>query len=293
MIRRIQKKFYKFQQKQQMNNFHSHWYLRFGWLDQGFNNLSQLENLFEIHSPHKFTFADCFYAKNQDRHYIFFEEISDKHPVGFLSVFEVFKDGTFTQPQNILKLDYHLSYPCIFQIDNNWYMIPETFSNKTIELWKCIEFPNKWEKHSNLFENISAADSTPFFYKGMWYLFTSTKRDCKKFGDRLDIFFTKDILQPDWKEHPQNPVYRGIQQFRMAGKPFIYNNKLVRPSQDSLKRYGGNIELKEITHLSPTKYEERLLDIISPKWNDMDDGCHSIDVHSDFIVLDAIRLTPK
>ncbi|WP_252354584.1 hypothetical protein, partial [Acinetobacter soli] len=24
-----------------------------------------------------------------------------------------------------------------------------------------------------------------------------------------------------------------------------------------------------------------------------DDGCHTIDVHSNFVVLDAIRLTPK
>lgn len=36
--------------------------------------------------------------------------------------------------------------------------------------------------------------------------FTSTRRDCKKFGDRLDLFFTEDILNPNWQEHPMNPV---------------------------------------------------------------------------------------
>lgn len=41
-------------------------------------------------------------------------------------------------------------------------MIPESSANKTIELWKCTEFPLKWEKHSNLIENIEAVDSTPF-----------------------------------------------------------------------------------------------------------------------------------
>ena len=293
MIRTIQKKWYKFQQNQKSKKFYSHWYIRFGWLDDNFEDLNQLKNLFEIHSPQKFTFADSFYVQNNGHHFIFFEEVDDQHPVGFLSVLEIFKDGTYTSPQTILKLDYHLSYPCVFKVKDDWYMIPETSANKTIELWKCIEFPLKWEKHSNIAENIEAVDSTPFYHEGLWYLFTSTRRNCKKFGDRLDLFFTDDILNPNWQEHPMNPVCKGHQQFRMAGKPFIYKGKLVRPSQDSLKRYGGNIELKAITQLNPTTYEEKPLDVVLPNWNHMDDGCHTINIEGNFIVLDAIRLTPK
>lgn len=293
MMRSLLKKWYKFQQNQQAKKFNSHWYMRFGWLNHPLNHSDQLATLFEIHSPRKFTFADCFYAQENDRHFIFFEEVDDIHPVGFLSVLEVFKDGRYTEPTTILKLDYHLSYPCIFQIENQWYMIPETSANKTIELWKCTNFPYQWEKHSNLMENMEAVDTTPFYHEGLWYLFTSTRRDCKKFGDRLDLFYTEDILNPNWQEHPQNPVCKGHQKFRMAGKPFIYNDKLVRPSQDSLKRYGGNIELKEIVELSPNSYKEQLTEIILPTWHDQDDGCHTINAEADFIVLDAIRLSPK
>lgn len=293
MMRSILKKWYKFQQNQQAKKFDSHWYIRFGWLNAPLKNQDQLKTLFEIHSPRKFTFADCFYAQEGARHFIFFEEVDDVHPVGFLSVVEVFKDGRYSEPQTILKLDYHLSYPCIFKIENTWYMIPETSANKTIELWTCTEFPLKWEKYSNLFENIEAVDSTPFFHQGLWYLFSSTRRDCKKFGDRLDLFYTEDILHGKWKEHPMNPVCKGDQQFRMAGKPFIYNGKLVRPSQDSLKRYGGNIELKEIIELSPISYKEQRLETLLPSWNEQDDGCHTMNVENDFVLLDAIRLSPK
>lgn len=293
ILRRFQKRFFKIQQKIQDLSYESHWYLRFGWLDQDFENSQQLNHLFEIHSPEHFTFADCFYAEHQDRHFIFFEEISADHPVGFLSVVEIFKDGRYTVPKPILKLDYHLSYPCIFQVKNQWYMIPETTKNKTIELWKCTEFPDQWEKQCNLMENISAADSTPFFHNGIWYLFTSTKRQCKKFGDRLDLFYTQDILNPDWKEHPKNPVCSGVLQHRMAGKPFIYQNKLVRPSQDSIKRYGGKIQLNEILHLSPDDYQEQPLDKIKPDWNQNDDGCHTIHIEGRFVVMDAIRLRKK
>ncbi|RFS31795.1 hypothetical protein DYI81_07725 [Acinetobacter sp. SWAC5] len=293
MMRTILKKWYKFQQKQHAKNFDSHWYMRFGWLNAPLKSQQQLNELFEIHSPRKFTFADCFYAQHNDRHFIFFEEVDDIHPVGFLSVLEIFKDGAYTEPQTILKLDYHLSYPCIFKIENDWYMIPETSANKTVELWKCTDFPLRWEKHSNLLEGIEAVDTTPFLHNGMWYLFTSTRRNCKKFGDRLDLFMTKDLLNPNWQEHPQNPVCKGLQQFRMAGKPFSYDGKLVRPSQDSLKRYGGNIELKHIVELSPTTYKEELLEVVLPDWNPQDDGCHTINAEGDFVVLDAIRLTAK
>lgn len=293
LMRLLKKKFYKISQSNNSKDYNSHWYIRFGWLNKPLNNQDQLKDLFEIHSPKKFTFADCFYVEDQRRHFIFFEEVDDQHPVGFLSVLEIFKDGTYTEPQTILKLDYHLSYPCVFKIENDWYMIPETSANKTVELWKCTEFPLKWEKLSNLLEDIEAVDTTPFYHEGIWYLFTSTRRNCKKFGDRLDLFYTEDILQPDWKEHPQNPVCKGQQQFRMAGKPFIYNGKLVRPSQDSLKRYGGNIELKQIIKLSPMVYQEQLLEVILPDWKKEDDGCHTINAENNFVVLDAIRLSAK
>ncbi len=292
-MRYLLKKWYKFKQKKMAQQFDSHWYIRFGWLNEPFTSLNQLNDLYEIHSPQKFTFADSFYAKQDERHYIFFEEVDDQHPVGFLSVMEIFKDGTHSKPKTILKLDYHLSYPCIFQVENDWYMIPETQANKTIELWKCTDFPQVWEKHSNIIEGIEAVDTTPFFHEGMWYLFTSTRRDCKKFGDRLDIFYTEDILNPNWQEHPKNPVCKGHQQLRMAGKPFKYQGKLVRPSQDSLRRYGGNIELKEIVQLSPTAYQEQFITLILPDWNTQDDGCHTINVEDDFVVLDAIRLSAK
>lgn len=292
-MRYLLKKWYKFKQKKMAQQFDSHWYIRFGWLNEPFTSLNQLDDLYEIHSPQKFTFADSFYAKQDERHYIFFEEVDDQHPVGFLSVMEIFKDGSYSPPQTILKLDYHLSYPCIFQVENDWYMIPETQANKTIELWKCTDFPQVWEKHSNIIEGIEAVDTTPLYHDGMWYLFTSTRRDCKKFGDRLDIFYTEDILNPNWQEHPKNPVCKGHQQLRMAGKPFKYQGKLVRPSQDSLKRYGGNIELKEIVQLSPTAYQEQLITLILPDWNTQDDGCHTINVEDDFVVLDAIRLSAK
>ena len=87
MKRTFLKKWYKFQQNQKQKNFDSHWYIRFGWLNEPLNHHDQLKNLFEIHSPKKFTFADCFYVENQGRHFIFFDKESSPITVSFYFIF--------------------------------------------------------------------------------------------------------------------------------------------------------------------------------------------------------------
>jgi hypothetical protein len=51
--------------------------------------------------------------------------------------------------------------------------------------------------------------------------------------------------------------------------------------------------LKEIIQLSPTVYQEQLLEVVLPDWNSEDDGCHTINAENNFVVLDAIRLSAK
>ncbi|MFV5453753.1 hypothetical protein [Acinetobacter towneri] len=292
MMRTILKKWYKFQQDHRSKKFDSHWYIRFGWQKNPLEE-NQLNNLFEIHSPKKFTFADCFYAEENNRHFIFFEEVDDQHPVGFLSVTEVFKDGHHTEPQPILKLDYHLSYPCIFKHENTWYMIPETSRNKTIELWECTDFPLHWKLNRVLVDNIQAADTTPYFHDGYWYLFTTLKhKNCKKYGNELHIFYSQDLFSSSWTAHPQNPVKKSLLQVRPAGHLCHIDGQLIRPSQDSLKRYGGSLDLNIVSTLSPTQYAEKFFKKLDSEWHPEDNGCHTFNFNGNFVVMDAIRETP-
>ena len=63
-------------------------------------------------------------------------------------------------------------------------------------------------------------------------------------------------------------------------------------SQDCVRRYGYGLNLSEITVLSPTSYEERLLWRVSGEgaggWRAM----HHLDWSNGLIVLDAQRLVP-
>jgi hypothetical protein len=49
------------------------------------------------------------------------------------------------EPFAVLERSYHLSYPFIFRWGSDIFMIPETSDNRTVEVYRAVEFPGKWE----------------------------------------------------------------------------------------------------------------------------------------------------
>jgi len=292
LLRYLQKKLYERKAVKQSKSFHDQWYIRFGWKE--FSPNQDYSSLFSIQPPKDRFYADPFPIEYENHFYIFFEEYEFANPIGYISVVEVFKDGSHGEVRPIIKMPYHLSYPCLFWHENTLYMLPETSNNKTIELWKCLEFPYHWEKSHTLINDILAADTTPFFFQDTWFLFTSTKENVKKYGTRLDLFWSDDIFSNQWHPHPLNPVKKNLLYERPAGYIIQNHGKLYRPVQDSIRRYGARMELREILHLSKTAYSEKMAAAIEPNQITKDNlGCHTLNYAGDFMVLDAIQLLPK
>ena len=44
-------------------------------------------------------------------------------------------------------------------------MVPESSENRSVDLYECVKFPNKWVKKCTILENIQAVDSTIFKFK--------------------------------------------------------------------------------------------------------------------------------
>ena len=83
--------------------------------------------------------------------------------------------GNYSNPTRILEKDYHMSYPFLFEHKNELYMIPETSKNKTIDLYKCVDFPEKWEFKLTLIKDIEAVDSTILFHNNLFWLFCNVR----------------------------------------------------------------------------------------------------------------------
>lgn len=247
----IRKKFYREQ-----------WLLLF----KNETNPSTSVNDFKIIKPPKDRFwADPILVQKENKNYLFFEELPFSTNRGFLSVVEINENGLSGSVTPILEKPYHLSYPFIFELEDKYYMIPESNENKDIQLYECTNFPNEWKHKMNLMTDLVAVDTTLFFHNEKWWMFTVIS-ECKGIGknDELFLFYADTPLTKDWKSHPQNPVISDVRRARPGGSIYIHDGKIIRPSQDCSKKYGYGINLNEIEILTETEYREKPIQHIAP-----------------------------
>lgn len=233
--------------------------------------------------------ADPFVIEKNENYYIFIEEVIYKENKGKISVIVMDQEGNYSSPEVVLERDYHLSYPFLFEENEELYMIPETAQNKTIELYKCIEFPNKWEFCENLMEDVSAVDSTIIKKDNKYWLFCNIKENKGASSlDELFLFSADTLFNQNWKAHPQNPIVSDVKNSRPAGNFFTHKNKLYRPSQNCGKRYGYGMNINEVTELSESLYSEKTVQNIYPNWEKDIKATHTIVNSGRLTVIDAI-----
>ena len=265
------------------------WQLQFELKDGSSVPSESYGNFRKLLSPKGVFWADPFVIAGDDCYWIFVEEFVYAKDRAHLSVLKLGKDGNLLSSARIIEKPYHMSYPFVFNIGNTYYMIPETSRNKTIELYKCIEFPYKWEFERNIMENISAVDSTLFHYDNKWWLFTAMDQTANISGcsAELFLFYCDDIFSGQWISHRLNPIVSDIRTARPAGNIFMRDGKIYRPSQNCAGRYGIGFNLNHITRLTENEYEETLVTEIKPYWDKSLRGTHTLNSDKGFTVIDA------
>jgi hypothetical protein len=242
-----------------------------------------------LSSPGEVFWADPFVVAGDNCYYIFVEEYIYKNFKAHISVLKLDSSGKFLSSERIIERPYHMSYPSVFKIDGTYYMIPETCKNRTVELYRCTDFPDKWEFDRNLMENLSAVDSTLFHHNNKWWLFTSIDQTGHISGcsTELFLFYADDIFSGKWESHPCNPVVSDVRIARQAGNLFIKDGEIYRPSQNCAGRYGNAFNLSQITKLTENEYEEKLVQEVKPDWNNKLRGTHTLNSDKDFTVIDV------
>ena len=211
--------------------------------------------------------ADPFVMQRGARYYVFFEEFPFARQKGHISVIEVDAHGKPGSAQTALVADHHLSYPFVFEHDGQTYMIPESRAANCIALYRCIEFPLRWEKLMNLMDGVAALDTTLYFRDGRWWMFTNLVQSrAGSNSDELHVFFAPKFATNQWTPHPMNPVVCDVRRARSAGRLFERNGRLYRPSQDCGQRYGWGLNLNVIERLNEIEYAERLVTKAEPAW---------------------------
>jgi hypothetical protein len=232
-------------------------------------------------------YADPFLIEAEGRKWLFLEDYVYAKSRGVITCIEVLRGGELGEAHTVLNRDYHLSYPFVFEHEGNFYFIPETGDNQTVELYRAIEFPYRWTLEKILFHG-KALDTTVLVHDGMFWFFTTVFAPHGE-GACFCIFFS-DRLDGEWQAHPQNPISMDIRDARAAGRVLRYDGRLFRVTQDGTENYGSSFSFREILNLTQTEYRETLVKTVFPC--KPYEGTHSYDACGGFEVVDGVTHAP-
>lgn len=208
-------------------------------------------------------YADPFPVFHRGEVTLFMEEYEHRLGKGVISAVAFGADGPRRQPRPVLEQPDHLSYPFVFEQEGQMWMIPESCSARTVDLYRATDFPGGWTKEASLLADITASDATLVQHGGRWWLFATVRDDGGSFSDALHLWSAPDFRGP-WTPHPRNPVLIDIASARPAGRLTVRNNALLRPVQDCRRGYGSALGIARVTRLDSEGFEQEIECIIAP-----------------------------
>jgi hypothetical protein len=236
--------------------------------------------------------ADPFVVRREGRYFLFFEELLHRAEHGRISVLELDEKGrpAHETPAVALQRPYHLSYPFLFEYEGELFMIPETSENRTIECYRCVELPERWELHATLMEGVTAVDATLHQHGESWWLFVNIEPNPgASTWDELHLFHADRPFGTEWRPHPQNPIVSDVRRARPAGALFEHAGRLYRPAQDCGRVYGYGLRFHEVLRMDETEYEEREVAFAEPNFAPHILGIHTFNRAHRLTVIDAKR----
>ena len=211
---------------------------------------------------HRF-YADPFPVVHGGAVTLFVEDYEYRLGKGVISAVQFGADGPSGQPRPVLEQPGHLSYPFVFEKEGQIWMVPESCSSGTVDLYRATAFPGGWIKEATLLSDVIASDPTLVEYAGTWWLFATVRDGGGSFSDALFLWSAPDFRGP-WTPHPRNPVLIDIASARPAGRMVDRNNALLRPVQDCRRRYGAALGIARVTRLDLDGFEQEIEALIGP-----------------------------
>lgn len=234
--------------------------------------------------PNRF-FADPFVVTKDNRTICLVEDYSYQQKRGCVTAVEI-TGRKYNILGPIIQEIFHMSFPYVFEYEGALYMVPETYEANAIRLYKCVDFPMKWEYQKDVMANVKAVDTMIFEYEGKWWLFTNAYDDD---AATLLAFYSDNPLSGVWTAHEQNPLIFDSNKARNGG---ILSNgaEIIRSRQkQDFNMYGASLTLAKITNLTSSTFREEEIGKILPEFFPKLKGCHHIHSNEKYTVYDFVR----
>jgi len=253
----------------------------------------EMRRSLKILNPKNHFLADPFLISRNNKHYCFVEDFDYSKERGCISVYQIDKEG-HSELGKALVEDFHLAYPYLFEYEGELYMCPDTHVKNDIRLYRCVDFPLKWEFERTIIDNVSAVDTCIFFYEDRWWLISNI--DYSPVGEhfsQLHIFHNSSPIGEDWIPHKTNPVIFDPLKARNGG--FITDkSKLYRVYQrQGFNLYGRAFGVAEIKSLNTEVYLEESLFEVEPHFFPNLIGTHTFNYDEGLLVFDYAKNSNK
>jgi hypothetical protein len=225
--------------------------------------------------------ADPFMIRRDGIWHMFFEVLNKASKLGEIGHATSVDGIEWVYQKIVIREPFHLSYPYLYEWQNEIYMMPESWRGGGIRLYKATDFPNDWHCIGTVMQGGRFADSSLFRHDDRWWLLTEA---AEKVQSPILRLFTSDALLGPWHEHPMSPVMDSNPHLaRPCGRVIKVGNHFTRFAQDVYPVYGSRVYAFEIQELTASTYKESLvskqpiLEAGTAHWNN--GGMHHIDAH--------------
>jgi phenolic acid decarboxylase len=196
--------------------------------------------------------ADPFLFHENNTWYMFFEvDATTRTEIGLATS----NNGVnWTYRQIVLSEPFDLAYPYLFKWDGTYYLIPETYSQNEVRLYKATNFPYSWTLVSVLISDQSfiPVDSSIFRYNNMWWMFTGD-------DSNLYLFYSYNLTDASsWHMTTNSPIVANDPaKVRGGGRVIVFDNDgIIRLTQKGDVLYGEAVRAFEVDMLTQTSYIE-------------------------------------
>jgi hypothetical protein len=237
-------------------------------------------------------YADPFPFEHKGRNYVFVEDLDHRYNKGVISVIPFDEHGPSGPAQPVIEEPWHLSYPFLMEHGGNIWMIPESSANRSVMLYRAIDFPYRWVPEAVLLSDVEASDATVIFQDGYFWMFAATRDGWGSWSDTLSIFFAQDLRGP-WQPHRANPVLIDQSSARPAGAMIVHKGQLWRPVQDCTSGYGTGIGLAEILQLDEVGFKQKIHAVLRPDASWPGRRLHTLNRNGRIECIDGSAYSPR
>lgn len=237
------------------------------------------------HPPRGRIYADPFLITRGSEPWVFFEDYDGRR--GHIGCSPLLSFS----PQPALRLDFHLSYPFLVEDGGELFCIPEQHESGQVALYRCLEFPDRWQMEAVLLDGFAGVDPTVIWCDGKWWLWVGDQS--RRARDNTFLFCAPKLTGP-WREHRQSPAVTRTDLARPGGLPWQTATGWMRPAQNRVRTYGGGLVVYAVEPWDEQQYRET-------EWTRWDpnpawpypDGLHHLCTRDGWSVWDAKRFVEE